>query len=71
MPKVLFLISENLRKYRESKGLTQLELAELAGLHRNYIASIEKGDRNLSILTLEKIARALNIDMRKLFDETI
>ena len=71
MPKLLITISENVRRYRESKGLTQQELADLANLHRNYILSIEKGDRNLSILTLEKIAKALNIEPRKLFDEKI
>jgi transcriptional regulator with XRE-family HTH domain len=71
MPEVITLIGENVRKYRESKGLTQQGLADLAGLHRNYILSIEKSDRNLSVLTLEKIATALDIDIRRLFDEDV
>lgn len=70
MPAILATISENVRKYRESKGLTQVELADLADLHRNYILSVEKGERNISILTLDRIAKALNVEIQRLLDET-
>lgn len=71
MNNVLEVVSNNVRNYRESKGLTQQELADLASLHRNYITSVEKGDRNLTVATLSKIASALNIDIHRLFDEEI
>lgn len=64
-------ISKNVRAYRESKALTQQALAELSGLHRNYIVSVEKGDRNLTVITLSKIANALDIDIKRLFDEEV
>ncbi|MEN9328648.1 MAG: hypothetical protein RI947_1456 [Candidatus Parcubacteria bacterium] len=55
---------ENLRK---SKGITQEELAEKAGLHRSYFWDIENG-RNISVKTAYKIARALDVTLAKLFD---
>lgn len=71
MENVLEIVSKNVRTYRESKGLTQQELAELSGLHRNYIVSVEKGDRNLTVVTLTKIANALNVEIQRLFDEEV
>lgn len=71
MEDILERISKNVKIYRESKGLTQQELAELSGLHRNYIASVEKGDRNLTVITLTRIANALNIEIQRLFDEEV
>lgn len=68
---MLKIVSKNVRTYRESKGLTQQELAELSELHRNYIVSVEKGDRNLTVITLAKIAKALNIEIQRLFDEEV
>ena len=50
-----------IKTYRESKGLTQIELSVLCDLHRNYIGSVESGDRNFSLKTLEKIANGLNL----------
>jgi transcriptional regulator with XRE-family HTH domain len=55
-------IGINLKTIRESRGLTQNDLGELCELHRNYIGSLEKGQRNLSIKTLEKIANKLEIN---------
>ena len=60
------IIAKNVRSYRESKGLTQQELADLADLHRNYILEVEKGSRNLTVITLEKIAQALSIKPERL-----
>ncbi|MBS5931496.1 MAG: helix-turn-helix transcriptional regulator [Clostridiales bacterium] len=56
------VFSTNLKKYRLEKGLSQEGLAELAGLHRTYISSIERAKRNISIDNIENIANALNID---------
>lgn len=57
---------KHLRKIRESKGLTQEGLADLAGMHFTYIGQIERGKRNPSLINLERLAKALKIDAGKL-----
>lgn len=49
------------REERKRKNISQEELAELAGLHRTYVGSIERGERNISINNIERIAKALRI----------
>jgi len=61
-------IGLNITIIREQRGLTQEKLAELAGLHRAYIGQIERGEKNIGLKNLEKIARALNVDIRVLVD---
>ncbi len=56
-----------IRKYRLKKKLSQEKLAELADLHRTYIGQIECGKRNLALKNIAKLARALNIEIKKLF----
>ncbi|HTY13464.1 MAG TPA: helix-turn-helix transcriptional regulator [Candidatus Omnitrophota bacterium] len=53
---------------RKKKQLSQEELAEQAGIHRTYIGAVERGEKNATIETLEKIASALNIKVGELFD---
>ncbi len=60
---ILKTISFNIRKERIKQGLTQELLAEKAGLHPNYIGLLERQQRNVSILSLEKIAKVLNISV--------
>jgi transcriptional regulator with XRE-family HTH domain len=55
------IFSNNVRKYRIEQNLSQEELAEKAGLHRTYIGSVERGERNITINVMEKICIALNI----------
>jgi transcriptional regulator with XRE-family HTH domain len=55
-------IGENLRAKRVQLGLSQEQLALLCGLHRTYIGSVERFERNLTINTLERIARAIGVD---------
>jgi transcriptional regulator with XRE-family HTH domain len=62
-------IGKRIKYIRESKGISQKDLAYESDLDRSYIASIEVGKRNVSIVNLEKIANALNIPLYKLFKE--
>jgi transcriptional regulator with XRE-family HTH domain len=58
------------RRLRMDRGLSQEAFADQAGLHRTYIGAIERGERNVSIDNIEKIARGLNIAITELFDHT-
>lgn len=58
----------NVRKLREKAGISQEKLAELSGLHRTYIGSLERSEKNPSLITIKKIASALNINISKLID---
>ena len=59
----LRLLGEELRAQRRTRGLTQDVLAAKAGLHRNFIGMIERGERNVTILTLEAVTDVLKIAM--------
>lgn len=61
-------IGFRIRSLREKKELSQRELSLRADLNRSYIAGIESGARNVSIVNLEKIARALHVTMADFFD---
>lgn len=62
-------VGKKLKEYRLKKGLSQESLAFIADLDRTYIPSIERGERNVSITVLEKLARALEISIKDFFDE--
>jgi transcriptional regulator with XRE-family HTH domain len=55
------------RVRREELGLTQEDLADRAGIHRTYISDIERGTRNLSLINIERLARALQVQLSELF----
>lgn len=55
-----------LRGFREHRAITQEKLAELADLHTNYVSSVERGERNLSLHNIAKLAYALEIPVSKL-----
>lgn len=57
------LFGSNLRSLRVQKGLSQENLAHSCNLHRTYIGSIERGERNISIDNMERIAVALNTEL--------
>ncbi len=63
---ILKRFSDKVRILRKSKGWTQEELAVRTGLHRTYIGSIERGERNVSLINVEKIADALGVPVETL-----
>jgi XRE family transcriptional regulator, regulator of sulfur utilization len=60
-------IGELLRIKRKELGLSQEQLGELSGLHNNYIGAIERGEKNITIESLYKVTRALNLSLEELF----
>jgi transcriptional regulator with XRE-family HTH domain len=56
-----------LRELREVRGLSQEQLAMRAGLHRTYVSSTERGQRNVSLVNIERLALALKVSVRELF----
>ncbi len=60
------IFGKNLKKYRTASGLSQEKFAEKCGLHRTYIGSIERFQRNVSLENVQRIADALGIEPYKL-----
>ncbi len=60
------LFAANLRSLRQARGISQERLAELAGLHRTYVSSVERGARNISIDNIARLAKALDVSPDKL-----
>ena len=61
-------VGNRIRALRKQRGLSQEKLALKAGIDRAYLAGIETGKRNATLLSLEKVAIALDISMRDFFD---
>jgi transcriptional regulator with XRE-family HTH domain len=55
------ILARNLRRLRLTRGLSQERLADLALLHRTYVSSVERGERNISIDNIEKLSTALKV----------
>ena len=62
-------IGLRIKKLRETTNMSQKDLAYAADLDRSYIASIENGQRNVSIVNIEKISTALNVTMKEFFND--
>ncbi|MDD4294299.1 MAG: helix-turn-helix transcriptional regulator [Candidatus Omnitrophica bacterium] len=60
------LVGTNIKKYRNKKGWTQEDLALEANLHRAYIGQIERGEKNIGVKNLAKIAKSLNTKIENL-----
>ena len=61
-------VGKRIKELRHILGISQEELADKARVHRTYIASLEVGKRNVSIITLEKITIALEVSLSEFFD---
>ncbi len=69
MEDVRLRFGKRIRRLRQSRGLSQEALADLAGVHRTYMGGIERGERNVSLKNLEAIANALSVSMAELLTE--
>lgn len=67
MGKIHEMFGRRVRELRKSRGLSQEELGEKANLHYTYIGGVERGERNLSLSCIEKIAKGLGVDIGELF----
>lgn len=63
---ILKILAEKIKKYRISKGLSQEEFAHLCGLHRTYIGSVERCERNITLSTLEIFTKTLEVEIPQL-----
>ena len=69
MSDVLERFGKRLREVRERVGVSQEKLAEMSGLHRTYVSSVERGKRNISLLNIERLAGALEVPMAELMPD--
>jgi transcriptional regulator with XRE-family HTH domain len=68
---IRFKIGQRIKLLRTEKNVSQNDLAYYAGLDRSYLAGVENGKRNITIVNLEKIITALEITVKKFYDDTI
>jgi transcriptional regulator with XRE-family HTH domain len=66
---ILIIFGEKVREIRKEKGLSQEELAHKADLHRTYIGMIERAEKNITLINIEKIANALQINISTFLEE--
>lgn len=64
---ILKKFGDKVREERLRKKLSQEQLADLAGVHRTYIGMIERAEKNITLENIEKIAKALNLNIKELF----
>ncbi len=69
MSDIAKVLGKRIRNYRTAMGLSQEKLAEHSGCHPTYIGQIERGEKNATVESIEKIATALNIPLSKLFEK--
>ena len=68
-PELLVAFGQAVRRLRTARGLSQERLAEEVGIHRTYIGDVERGLRNIGLLNVDRIARALETDLAGLMSE--
>jgi len=69
MSDITKVIGQRIRSCRTQKGLSQEKLAELSGCHPTYIGQVERGEKNATLESIEKIASALEISLSTLFEK--
>ena len=66
---ILIRFGKNVQDQRKAKQLSQEQLASLAGVHRTYIGMIERAEKNITLCNIQKIAKALNVNITQLLEE--
>lgn len=69
MSEITKVLGQRIRNHRNARGLSQEKLAELSGCHSTYIGQIERGEKNATIESIEKISSALRISLSTLFEK--
>lgn len=64
--KILIKFGDRVREARIKKGLSQEQLAHIADVHRTYIGMIERAEKNITLINIEKIANALGVNINEL-----
>jgi transcriptional regulator with XRE-family HTH domain len=67
--RLVWVLSRNILRLRRERGLSQEQLSELCGLHRTYVGSVERGERNVTLSTLEAFSAALDVSVPQLLTE--
>ncbi|MBK6886438.1 MAG: helix-turn-helix transcriptional regulator [Tetrasphaera sp.] len=62
------IVGRNLRAYRLAKGLSQEAFADALGVHRTYMGGLERGERDLTLQTLERLAEEIGVEVEELLD---
>ena len=63
---ILEVFGRNVQKYRKEKQISQEKLAEYSGVHRTYVGMIERAEKNITLRNMEKIAKALEVEIADL-----
>ena len=64
---ILKAFGQRVQELRKERNLSQEQLADLAGVHRTYIGMIERAEKNITLCNIERIAKALKLDIKDLF----
>ena len=64
---ILLAFGRRVQELRKERNLAQEQLADLAGVHRTYIGMIERAEKNITLCNIERIAKALKLDIKDLF----
>ena len=64
---ILLAFGQRVQELRKEKKLSQEQLADLAGVHRTYVGMIERAEKNITLCNIEKIAKALKVEIKELF----
>ena len=62
-------VGQRIRNYRTQKGLSQEKLAELSGCHATYIGQLERGEKNATLESIERVTSALGVSLSRLFEK--
>lgn len=65
---ILVKFGKKIREVRVKRGLSQEALADIANVHRTYIGMVERAEKNITLLNIQKLSKALKIDIKELFD---